>query len=553
MHKLRTRGAGAAATIAILVASVASPAAAAEPDPDWTRTVGTSGEARYFDAAAAADGAVVLAGWDQVGSETDGVVRKLDAFGNEVWKTLIGDVGTADFINAVDVADDGTVFVAGQTRGDIGGRLGGTDFDAFVSKLSSDGVVQWSRQFGQNGTNNDDIGVGVAAAPDGSVFVGATVSFSNNPAVLRFDSAGVERFRYAYAEAGDRIVDMAYSEAYSAAYFVGVGPTGGFVSNASLSGIDGGFTRVPGIDLRAVDIAPNNDVVVGGDGYLARFSFLQIPIWTDTSVPLDLIDVGVELDGSIVAFAHDTNGTNPAVRGFTSTGTLESWSKPLSARNEGSVVATDDGGIATTSADDAYNVTHLARFTGSSTGGSGTAGFTDVPPGAFYSEAVAWLKAEGITTGTSATTYSPDDVVTRGQMAAFLHRLGGEPGGNPAHGFGDVPDGSFYAEAVRWLKDQGITTGTSSSTYSPDGVVTRGQMAAFLHRLAGEPAGNPAHGFSDVPEGSFYAEAVRWLKDQGITTGTSPTTYAPDDVVTRAQMAAFLFRMATDSDWVYPG
>ena len=107
-----------------------------------------------------------------------------------------------------------------------------------------------------------------------------------------------------------------------------------------------------------------------------------------------------------------------------------------------------------------------------------------MPASAFYADAVAWLKAEGITTGTSATTFSPNDTVTRGQMAAFLFRLAGEPGGSPAHGFSDVPASAFYAEAVKWLKAEGITTGTSPTTFSPGDAVTRGQMAAFLYRYA---------------------------------------------------------------------
>ncbi|MEQ8843108.1 MAG: S-layer homology domain-containing protein [Acidimicrobiales bacterium] len=560
MSKLLGRGFAAAVAMTMAATALAtSPAGAAEPTPGWTASVGSGGSVRYFDSATGPDGSVVLAGWNQSGSETDGVVRKLDASGNEVWKTLVGDEGAADYISAVDVAPDGSVVVAGRTRGDIGGRTGGTDFDAFVAKLSSTGAVLWAEQIGQNGTNNDDAGLGVAAATDGSVFLGAFVSFSDQPALLRFDSAGNEQWRYAYGAPGDIIEDMAYSQEYGAAYFTAVGPTGGLLSSASLAGTMSSETRVPGVTSLSVAIAPTSgDVVAGGDAYLGRFSFLGINMWANTSVPLDIGDIDVENDGSIVAFTTATSGASPALRGFTSTGSLESWSKPLASAVEGHVSATSDGGVVTSSTDSGYNTVSLARFNGSSTGGgsgggSGTAGFTDVPPGAFYSEGVAFLKAEGITTGTSPTTYSPDDVVTRGQMAAFLHRLAGTPGGSPAHGFSDVPGGTFYADAVAWLKAEGITTGTTASTYSPNDVVTRGQMAAFLHRLAGSPDDNPGHGFSDVPANAFYRDAVAWLKDQGITTGTSASTYSPNDVVTRGQMAAFLYRMATDSDWTYPG
>jgi S-layer family protein len=489
MTRLWRRGVGIAAIATMAATTMTiSPTAAAEPVPNWTATVGTDGGVRYFDVAAGNDGSVILVGWDQrdtggVLPETDGVVRKLDAFGNEVWKTLIGDDGAADYIDAVDVGDDGSIFVTGRTRGDIGGRTGGTDFDAFVAKLSTAGVVQWTAQFGANGTNKDDVGVAIAADEDGSVFVGAQVSFSPNPAVLRFDAAGNELWRFAYGNPGDFIQDMAFGRDGSA-YFVGTGAGDGFVISASAGGTMSSTTRVPGLASLAVAATPDGDIVVAGDDYLARFGSFGSIQWSQSAIPLNIIDVDVESDDSIVVFAQSTNGTSAALRGFTESGSLESWSKPLSARNAGNVAATDDGGVFTSSIDNGFDVVHLARLTGSVAGGGGTAGFTDVPPGVFYSEAVAWLKSEGITTGTSATTYSPDDVVTRGQMAAFLHRLAGSPGGSPADGFTDVPAGAFYADAVAWLKDQDITTGTSATTYSPNDVVTRAQMAAFLHRMA---------------------------------------------------------------------
>jgi S-layer homology domain len=495
MREFWRRGIGAAVIATMVATTVAgSSAAAAEPQPGWTATIGTDGEVRYFDIAAGDNGSVVLAGWDQRDTggglpETDGVVRKLDASGNEIWKTLVGDDGAADYIDAVDIGVDGSIFVTGRTRGDIGGRTGGTDFDAFVAKLSATGAVQWTAQFGLNGTNKDDVGVAIAADDDGSVFVGAQVSFSTSPAVLRFDANGNEVWRFAYGQAGDFISDMAFGGDGSA-YFVGTGTGDGFIISASAAGTMSSTTRVPGLTSPAVAAAPDGDIVVAGEGYLARFGSFGIAQWTNSTVPFDIVDVSVESDDSIVAFTRSTSGTSPVVRGFTATGTLEGWSKPLAAAERGAIAATDDGGVATSSIDSSFQVTHLARFTGSVTGGGGggggggTAGFTDVSPGAFYAEAVAWLKDQGITTGTSATTYSPDDVVTRGQMAAFLHRLAGSPGANPAHGFTDVDDTAFYAEPVRWLKDQGITTGTSATTYSPDDVVTRGQMAAFLHRMA---------------------------------------------------------------------
>ena len=167
--------------------------------------------------------------------------------------------------------------------------------------------------------------------------------------------------------------------------------------------------------------------------------------------------------------------------------------------------------------------------------------FVDVPAGAFYETPVEWLVNLQITTGTSEETFSPDDRVSRGQMAAFLWRYAGEPAGF-VHSFQDVPTGAFYDSAVGWLAATAITTGVGPGRYGPDDFVTRGQMAAFLWRFAGSPA-TSTHGFGDVPTGAFYDSAVGWLAATAITTGVGPGRYGPDDFVTRGQMAAFLYRL----------
>jgi predicted enzyme related to lactoylglutathione lyase len=140
----------------------------------------------------------------------------------------------------------------------------------------------------------------------------------------------------------------------------------------------------------------------------------------------------------------------------------------------------------------------------------------------------------------------PGDPVTRAQMATFLWRYDERP--EPASldtSFTDVPAGRFYSKAVAWLAEQGITTGTTPTTFSPDDPVSRGQMATFLWRYSGSP--EPASlntSFTDVPAGRFYSKAVAWLVEQGITTGTTPATFSPDDPVSRGQMATFLWRLA---------
>ena len=170
--------------------------------------------------------------------------------------------------------------------------------------------------------------------------------------------------------------------------------------------------------------------------------------------------------------------------------------------------------------------------------------FVDVPADAYYYDAVLWAAKSGITSGTTATTFSPNNPCTRAQMATFLWRTAGSPEpvgkSNP---FTDVRADTYYAKAVQWAYEQGITGGTSATTFSPDDTCTRGQMATFLWRNAGSNAPvNNANQFADVPAEKYYAVAVQWAYEQKITSGTSATTFSPDDPCTRAQMVTFLYR-----------
>jgi hypothetical protein len=174
--------------------------------------------------------------------------------------------------------------------------------------------------------------------------------------------------------------------------------------------------------------------------------------------------------------------------------------------------------------------------------------FADIPLGHYSYVPAGCIYQLGVTTGTSATTYAPGNVVTRAQMAAFLARFytivtGIECVGNTP--FVDVPAGAYYSEAVGCIYDLGITTGTSSTTYAPDQIVTRAQMAAFLARLYStltETTCTGTHPFQDVSLTAYYSGPAGCIYNLGITTGTSPTTYAPNNIVTRDQMAAFLAR-----------
>jgi hypothetical protein len=171
----------------------------------------------------------------------------------------------------------------------------------------------------------------------------------------------------------------------------------------------------------------------------------------------------------------------------------------------------------------------------------GPGGFYDVEAAAFYGPAVAWLATTGITSGTAPGEFSPGQLVTRAQMATFLWRMNGQPSAPPSS-FSDVTRGMWYTAAVDWLVTTGITQGTSSTTFSPDRVLTRAEMATLLWRMEGRQAA-PRHSFRDVPRGSYFDAAVSWLVHVGVTHGVSADRFAPAEPINRAQMAAFLWRL----------
>ena len=168
--------------------------------------------------------------------------------------------------------------------------------------------------------------------------------------------------------------------------------------------------------------------------------------------------------------------------------------------------------------------------------------FIDVPAGAYYYDAVYWAVEHGVTYGTSASTFSPDASCTRAQMVTFLWRAAGSPEPETAvNPFADVSASAYYYEAVLWAVENGITNGTSATTFSPDATVTRGQTVTFLWRNAGSPV-VVGTSFEDVMADAYYATAVAWAAAEGITSGTSATTFSPDNACTRAQIVTFLYR-----------
>ena len=170
--------------------------------------------------------------------------------------------------------------------------------------------------------------------------------------------------------------------------------------------------------------------------------------------------------------------------------------------------------------------------------------FRDVSDDAYYFDAVKWAVANGITNGTSATTFSPDEGCTRAQAVTFLWRVAGQPA--PAehkNPFADVKEGTYYYDAVLWAAEKGITIGTSDTTFSPDDTCTRAQIVTFLWRREGKAAPTSANNpFADVKLSAYYGNAVLWAVEKVITNGTSDTTFSPDDTCTRAQIVTFLYR-----------
>lgn len=175
------------------------------------------------------------------------------------------------------------------------------------------------------------------------------------------------------------------------------------------------------------------------------------------------------------------------------------------------------------------------------------AGFSDVPQGAYYEDAVDWAVENNITAGTSGMEFSPDETCTRAQAVTFLWRANGQPdaaGNNP---FADVSASSYYNEAVQWAVTNNITSGTSPNAFEPDAPVTRAQVVTFLYHDADNPSASGNTLFADVTTDAYYRDAVCWAVAQSITAGTSATAFSPDEICTRAQIVTFLYRASDDA------
>lgn len=233
--------------------------------------------------------------------------------------------------------------------------------------------------------------------------------------------------------------------------------------------------------------------------------------------------------GSAIATISTTSGTTVDLSAYTSTRegyTFAGWYSDAKLTK------------AITSVKLTTNTTIYVKWTK-----NGDMRFTDVPSDAYYYDAVLWTLDKGITGGTMAATFNPNGICTRAQTVTFLWRAMGSPEPTATNcPFTDVTKDAYYYKAVLWATEKGITAGTSGTTFSPDATVTRGQTVTFLWRTADKPTVTTANLFGDVNDEAYYANAVLWAVSKGITSGTSTATFSPADGCTRAQIVTFLYR-----------
>ena len=181
------------------------------------------------------------------------------------------------------------------------------------------------------------------------------------------------------------------------------------------------------------------------------------------------------------------------------------------------------------------------RAAGEGEGPAANEGFSDVPAGAYYAEAVKWAVEQNITTGTSATTFSPETVCTTAEILTFLWRAHGSPDPAGDSPFANVTADAYYADAAAWAYEQGLISGDAFDSEAP---CTRAATVTYLWKLAGAPEqpGDLGLLFSDVSGDANYAAAVGWALREGITAGTSDTLFSPDTTCTRGQIMTFLYR-----------
>ena len=274
-----------------------------------------------------------------------------------------------------------------------------------------------------------------------------------------------------------------------------------------------------GVQLSALN--PNSDDDKNCEAYklVTKYMTKYYPEWSDR------YDAVLR---SYISYATPATGTEYR----------EKWSGNFSWNLDGSGL-TDPDGYADMSAAEI-----LADLFGDAETQPSQKGFNDVKPGDYFYDAVNWAVEKGITTGTSATTFSPNASCTRAQIVTFLWRASGSPepktASNPVT---DVAANAYYCKAVLWAVENGITTGTSATTFSPDAPCTRAQGVTFLWRANGSKTASAAASFTDVASDAYYAPAVAWAAEQNVTGGVGNGLFSPDTTCTRAQIVSMLYRL----------
>lgn len=217
-------------------------------------------------------------------------------------------------------------------------------------------------------------------------------------------------------------------------------------------------------------------------------------------------------------------------------GTIKLWSKSSGGGGGGggsSAIKKDD----TTKKDEVKTEDKVEEKTDSPT-------FSDVAANSYYADAVKWAVEKGITTGATATEFAPDTACTRAQIVTFLYRAAGEPAVSGTAQFADVSASDYFAKAVAWAMEKGITTGINDQTFAPNQTCTRAEAVTFLWRAAGKPEVEGSAAFADVSVDAYFAAAVNWAEVNGITGGIGGNLFGATNECTRAQIVAFLFRAA---------
>lgn len=274
-----------------------------------------------------------------------------------------------------------------------------------------------------------------------------------------------------------------------------------------------------GVQLSALN--PNSDDDKNCEAYklVTKYMTKYYPEWSDR------YDAVLR---SYISYATPATGTKYK----------ETWSGNFSWNLDGTGL-TDPDGYADMSAAEI-----LADLFGDAETQPSQKGFNDVKPGDYFYDAVNWAVEKGITTGTSATTFSPNASCTRAQIVTFLWRASGSPEPKTASNpFTDVAANAYYCKAVLWAVENGITTGTSATTFSPDAPCTRAQGVTFLWRANGSKAASAAASFTDVASDAYYAPAVAWAAEQNVTGGVGNGLFSPDTTCTRAQNVSMLYRL----------